>query len=116
MEKNYRVSLAESTYDGESWSVNQYYSQPYIVSITESSDSKSIVKALKNGGLLKKTVKYTGWTIDGDADYGLYLERYYTNNQEPIIIELLPIDDKDLQRELNSHYGITHIKTQMCKA
>lgn len=116
MKKYFRVSLAESLFDGEGWSVNQYYSQPYIVSITEASNAKSIVKALKSGGLLQKTVKYAGWTIDGDLDYGLYLERYYANNQEPIIIELLPIDDKDLQRELNSHYGITHIKTQVCKA
>ena len=114
MKKYFRVSIAESMYDGESWSVNQYYEQPYLVSITDDSDAKSIVKALKQGGLFIKSLKYTGWTLEGETDYDLYLERYYSDNRSPLILKLSPIHN-DLEYELNSHYVYRDLKQYYVK-
>ena len=116
MKQFYRVHLAESWNDGESWSVNQYYEQPYVVCIDENSTANKIVKALKQGGLLNKYIHNTAFTLEGETGYAMYLERYYRHNTEPLIIMLTPIDKADVDRELSSTYGIQRKQTITCWA
>ena len=116
MNRYYRLSIAESWRDSESWTINQYYEQPYVVMTTDNSDLKSILKSLKTAGLLKKSVKYQGFTIDWSYDEcDIYIERYYADNREPLIIKLNQIDENRLESELNSHYGIMGKPTILCK-
>lgn len=117
MAKYYRVNLAESLNDGESWSVNNWYEQPYIVEVNDNSDCRSIIKALKVGGLLKAGLQYDTFLIDWSYDEGeIYIEKWYADNSEPLIMKLSLIDADDLDRQLNAHYGIRREPTVLCKA
>ena len=58
MKKYYRVWVADNLWDGEGWSVNEFYEQPFIIAIPEESEGKDILSALKAGGLLRKRLRY----------------------------------------------------------
>ncbi len=91
MYKYYRVSLADLWNDGDGWSVNDWYEQPYLVGIEESKPwgVADIVKALKDAGLLKRGLHYDGWTIECDDYNGrLLIERNYSKG-EPCILQLI---------------------------
>jgi hypothetical protein len=117
MNKYYRVSIGDCLNDGYAWSVDQWYAQAYIVEINDDSTCKSVIRALKVGGLLKNKLHYDGFSIDWSSDeMEIYIERYYANNNEPLMLKLSIIDDSDLERELNSHYGIQRRATVLCRA
>lgn len=117
MKKYYRLSIGESWNDGESWSVNQWYYQPYVIETNDKSDCKSIVKSLKVAGLLKNNLRYNGFNLDYTWDESeIFIDRYYIKNVEPLQLRLIKIDEADLESELNSHYGIQRRPTILCKA
>ena len=43
MKKYYRVWVADNLWDGEGWSVNEFYEQPFILAIPEEAAGKDIL-------------------------------------------------------------------------
>ena len=100
MKKYYRLFVADNLWDGEGWSVNDFYEQPFILAIPEEAAGGDILAALKNEGLLRKRLRYDVEDVGSDE----LLIYYLTDFQ--CIMNLRVIQEEDLEREMDYKYGI----------
>ena len=100
MKKYYRLFVADNLWDGEGWSVNDLYEQPFILAIPEEAEKDDILAALKKDGLLRKRLRYDVEDL-GDDDLLIY---YLTDFQ--CVLNLRVIQEEDLEREKGYRYGI----------
>ena len=110
----YRLALADSWNDGDSWSVNQWYDQPYLIKISDNADSKAIIKAIKRT-CVNKYLKNNRFDIEW-TDRQIYVSYYFDDNSEPLMIELRPVYEDRLQYEKDSHYGIQRFASKIVYA
>ena len=112
--KYYRLFASDCWYDGESWSANDIYEQAVIVAIHDEASDKSIIKSLKKAGILPRQLQYARTNIEGDHEYSLYVEYWYSRNREPIMLELRRFNESDLEHESACTYGmLEHRQTKL---
>ena len=107
MKKYYRVWVADNLWDGEGWSVNEFYEQPFIIAIPEEAAGKDILSALKKAEILRKRLRYD---VEGFGSDELLI--YYLTDFQ-CIMNLRVIQEEDLQREIGYKYGIQSRPTRV---
>ena len=107
MKKYFRVWVADNLWDGEGWSVNEYYEQPFIIGISEAAEPGDILKALKDAGLLRKRLRYE---VEDAEELGFYI--YYVTDFQ-VLLHLRPIAVEALYRECRYRYGIQGRPTEI---
>ena len=100
MEMYYRVFVADNLWDGEGWSVNDFYEQPFILAIPEEAAGDDIISALKKEEILRKRLRYDVEDL-GSGDLMIY---YLTDFQ--CVLNLRVIQEEGLERERGYKYGI----------
>ena len=100
MKKYYRLFVAENLWDGEGWSVNDFYEQPFILAIPEEATGKDILSALKAEDLLRKRLRYE---VEGAWSDDLFI--YYLTDFQ-CVLNLRVIQEEDMEREIGYKYGI----------
>ena len=107
MKKYYRLFAADNLWDGEGWSVNDFYEQPFILAIPEEATKDDILAALKNEGLLRKRLRYDVEDVGSDE----LLIYYLTDFQ--CVLNLRVIQEEGLEREKGYRYGIMSQPTRV---
>ena len=107
MKRYYRINVADNMWNGEGWSVNEFYEQPYVIGISEAAEPGDILKALKDAGLLRKRLRYQ---VENMEELGIYI--YYLADFQ-VLLHLRPIAEEALDRECRYRYGIQGRPTEI---
>lgn len=107
MKRYYRIYVADNLWDGEGWSVNDFYEQPHIIGIPEEATGADILATMKKEGLLRKRFRYDIEEVWTDEFFVYYLTDFQC------VLNLRIIREEDLERENGYKYGIQGRPTEI---
>ena len=107
MKRYYRVNVADNMWNGEGWSVNEFYEQPFIIGIPKEATGEDIITTLKKENLLRKRFRYEVEEVWSDEFFIYYLTDFQC------VLNMRIIHEENLERQKGYRYGISGKPTRV---